>query len=267
MLIQRIKQIFMICMMYAAFIGIWSITASFIEGYPSPTSTLHVAFGGVDAQGEEVESVLAHAFVIEEDEEQGIFWHFIASITYVFGGFALVLFVGLPLGLMVGLSKTFEYGFDVVSNALKVISPVVWLPFILMLFQDPTMVALFTVFIAALWPVVSSTAQGVVSVHKDYLKMSTVLQLSPLEKLIDVILPLVVPYIFEGMRRSLWIAWITIIPVEMLLEDKGLGYWIWNAYNEELYEHVLIGIFIVYIVGLAVGYLMKKIANYFDYMH
>ncbi len=254
-------------MMYLTLLGLWSLAASFVEGYPTPSTTFHAAFGGTGENGQEYEGVLVHAFMIEDDEEQGIFWHLIATITYVFGGFALVLFVGLPLGLLAGLSQSFNEAFSVFYTALTVISPIVWLPFVLLLIQDPTMVLLLTVFIASLWPMISSTIQGVHSMHKDYLKMSTVLQLSASEKLIDVIMPLVVPYIFEGMRRSLWLAWIVILPSEMLLEDKGLGFWIWNAYNEEMYEHVLIGIMIVYVVGLATSYLLQKIANYFDYMH
>ena len=266
MTIKRIKKIFMICMMYVALIILWSFTASIVEGYPTPTSTMHAAFGGVDASGEEVESLLLDAFVIEEDEEKGIFWHIMATTTFVFGGFALVLLVGLPLGVFVGLNPTFGYGYDVITDSLKVISPILWLPFVLLLVQDMALVALFSIFFASLWPVVSSTAEGVASVHKDYFKMSKVLQLGRTETLIEIILPLVVPFIFTGVRRSLWIAWVTIIPLEMLLEDQGIGHWIWNAYNEEMYEHMLIGMFIVYIIGLSIGYLIQKVTKYFDYM-
>jgi len=266
MSIERIKKIIMICLMYLALVILWSFAASMIEGYPTPTSTMQVAFGGVDTSGEDVESVFANAFVIEEDEEQGIFWHIIASTTYVFGGFALVLLVGLPLGIFVGLYPTFGYGYDVITHSLKVISPILWLPFVLLLVQDMALVALFTIFFASLWPIVSSTAQGVSSVHKDYLKMSKVLQLNRMERLIEIILPLVVPYIFDGVKRSLWIAWVTIIPLEMLLEDQGIGHWIWNAYNEEMYEHMLIGMFMVYLIGISVGYLIQKVTKYFDYM-
>jgi len=264
---RRIKQVLMIIVMYAILFGAWELTASFVEGYPSPLSTYHTAFGGVDNAGDEIESVFANAFVIEDDEEQGIFWHLVTTITYVFGGFALVLFVGLPLGLFVGLSPTFASGYDVITNSLKTIPPIIWLPFVLLLLQDTALVTLFTVFLASLWPVVSSTAQGVSAVHNDYLKMSKVLQLGRMEQLIEIILPLVVPYVFDGMRRSLWIAWVTIIPLEMLLEDKGIGHWIWNAYNESMYEQVLVGIFVVYLFGLLVGHLINKIAKFFDYMH
>lgn len=244
----------------------WSFTASMVEGYPTPTSTLQAAFGGVDANGEKIESLFSQAFIIEEDEEKGIFWHLLATTTFVFGGLALVLLVGLPLGIFVGLHPSFGYGYNIITQSLKVISPILWLPFVLLLVQDIALVALFTLFFASLWPVVSSTAEGVLAVHKDYLNMSKILQLNAIERLIEVILPLVVPYVFTGVRRTLWIAWVTIIPLEMLLEDQGIGYWIWNAYNEELYEYMLIGIFIVYLVGLSSGYLLQKITHYFDYM-
>lgn len=257
----------MIAVMYALLLGMWELTATLVENYPSPQSTYTAAFGGTNAQGEEIEGILANGFMIEDDEEQGVFWHLASTIGSVFGGFGLVLFVGLPLGILVGLSRTLEYGFDVITNALKVIPTILWLPLVLLFIQDTTMVALFTVFIASLWPVVSSTARGVSSVDMDYLKMSEVLHLSWIERLLEVILPLVVPYVFEGMRLSLWIAWLTILPVEMLLEDKGLGFWIWNAYDEGSNEHIIIGLFIVYLLGLIVDYILKLIADYFDYMH
>lgn len=263
----HIKQVFIIAVTYALLLSAWELTASLVEGFPSPQSTYYAAFGGTNAQGEDIKGVLPNAFIIEDDEEQGIFWHLASTMGSVFGGFALVLFVGLPLGILVGLSRTFESSFNVITHALKIIPPIVWLPFVLLLFQDTTMVALFTVFIAALWPVVSSTAQGVSSVDKEYLKMSEVLHLTRTERLIEVILPLVVPYVFEGMRRSLWVAWLTILPVEMLLEEKGLGFWIWNAYDEGSNEHIIIGLFIVYLLSLIVDYILKLIADYFDYMH
>jgi nitrate/nitrite transport system permease protein len=266
MSIEHIKKIFMIFMMYLALVGLWSLTASFTEGYPTPTSTMHAAFGGIDESGDEIESIFATAFEIEDDEEKGIFWHVMTTMAFVFGGFALVLLVGLPLGVFVGLNPTFAYGYDVITKSLKVISPILWLPFVLLLVQDVTLVALFSIFFAALWPVVSSTAEGVSSVHKDYLKMSKVLQLSRTEKLIEIILPLVVPYIFAGVKRSLWIAWVTVIPLEMLMEDQGIGHWIWYSYNEGMYEHMIIGMFLVYLIGLGVGYLIQKVTHYFDYM-
>jgi nitrate/nitrite transport system permease protein len=128
------------------------------------------------------------------------------------------------------------------------------------------LVALITIYLAALWPLVSSTAFGIKMIHQDYLKMSKILQLTRSELLVDIILPLIVPYIFDGIRRSLWIAWVTIIPIEMLLEDKGLGHWVWNAYNEEMQEQIIIGMVLIYVLGSIIGYVLKLIADYFNYM-
>lgn len=252
--------------MYIVLVAVWWVVASQNEGYPSPISTYQVAFGGIDKHGEEIQSVLANGFYIGEDEEQGVFWHLLDSLAYLFGGFALVLFIGLPLGLLVGLSPTFKYGYDVITGSLKAIAPIVWLPFVLILVQDTVLVALITIYLAALWPLVSSTAFGVKMIHQDYLKMSKTLQLTRRELLVDIILPLIVPYIFDGIRRSLWIAWVTIIPIEMLLEDKGLGHWVWNAYNEEMQEQIIIGMVLIYILGSTIGYVLKLIADYFNYM-
>ena len=122
-----------------------------------------------------------------------------------------------------------------------------------------------TIFITSIWPIIINTSLGVKSVNEDYLNVAKVLRFNPLEKVFQIILPVAVPYIFAGMRLSLGIAWLVIVAAEMLTGGIGIGFWIWNEYNSLAYHNIIIGIFIVGIVGFILDIFMGKIADYFDY--
>lgn len=263
---ERMRKMFLSLLIFVLLFIVWETLASSIKGFPSPQSTYLAAFGGMDADDEEIEGVLMHAFDVEDDENQGIFWHLLSTLMNVFGGLGLTLMVGLPLGILLGMNRNLRFLLHSFIGMLKIISPLLWLPFVLLIFQDHTLAALFTVFMASLWPIIRSTEEGLLSVDEDYMKMSKVLQLSKSERFMQVILPLVVPYIFAGLKRSLSIAWIVALPVEMLLQDKGIGYWIWYSYTELMYDNILIGMMIVSLVIFMINLIVRKITNYFDYM-
>jgi len=92
-----------------------------------------------------------------------------------------------------------------------------------------------------------------------------VLRFTPLETIRKIILPVAVPYIFTGMRLSLGIAWLVIVAAEMLTGGIGIGFWIWDEYNNLNYPNIIIGIIIVGIVGYILDVIMGKIADFFDY--
>ena len=166
---------------------------------------------------------------------------------------------------MVGMSKNIQYALNPFIQILKPVSPLAWLPLLLFAFKDINTTALATIFITSIWPIIINTALGVKSVSEDYLNVAKVLRFNPLEKVFQIILPVAVPYIFAGMRLSLGIAWLVIVAAEMLTGGIGIGFWIWNEYNSLNYHNIIIGIFIVGIVGFLLDILMGKIADYFDY--
>jgi nitrate/nitrite transport system permease protein len=140
-----------------------------------------------------------------------------------------------------------------------------WLPLLLLVFQDINATAVSTIFITSIWPIIINTALGVRSVNEDYLNVAKVLRFTALEKVYQIILPVAVPYIFTGMRLSLGIAWLVIVAAEMLTGGIGIGFWIWDEYNNLNYPNIIIGIFIVGIVGYILDAIMGRIADYFDY--
>ena len=262
---ELIKKIFLPILIFFLIIEIWSGIAHIVEDFPTPSDTYVAAFGGVNSLGDEVAGVLSDPFYIENQDDKGLFWQIIASLERVFAGFVLAIIVGVPFGLMLGMSKTAQYAFDPFIQIFKPISPLAWLPLLLFIFQDINMTAISTIFITSIWPIIINTALGVRSVSEDYMNVAKVLRFTPLEKIFKIILPVSVPYIFTGMRLSLGIAWLVIVAAEMLTGGIGIGFWIWDEYNNLNYHNIIIGIIIVGFVGYVLDFVMGKISDYFDY--
>ena len=235
-------------------IQMWSGLATIVEDFPTPSATWSTAT-----------EVLADPFYVESEDDKGIGWQVLNSLQRVFGGFALAVLVGVPVGLMIGMSKYFQYALDPYIQIFKPVSPLAWLPLLLFIFRDIDMTAVTTIFITSIWPIIINTALGVKSVSEDYLNVAKVLQFTALEKITQIILPVAVPYIFTGMRLSLGIAWLVIVAAEMLTGGIGIGFWIWDEYNNLNYHNIIIGIIIVGVVGWVLDMIMGVIADFFDY--
>lgn len=262
---EIIKKIVLPLIVLGIIIQIWSAIAHIVEDFPTPGDTYVHAFGGMDAQGEEWVGVLSDPFYVVNEDDKGIFWQVLMSLQRVFGGFVLAILVGVPVGLMIGMSKSFQYALDPFIQILKPVSPLAWLPLLLFIFQDIDATAVSTIFITSIWPIIINTALGVKNVSEDYLNVARVLQFTPMEKVFKIILPVAVPYIFTGMRLSLGIAWLVIVAAEMLTGGIGIGFWIWDEYNNLNYYNIIIGIFLVGLVGFLLDVIMGRIADYFDY--
>jgi nitrate/nitrite transport system permease protein len=262
---ETLKKIFLPLLILAIMIQIWSGVAQMVEGFPSPTTTYIAAVGGETEDGEEYEGVFADPFYVENQDDKGIFWQIMESLKRVFAGFALAIIVGVPVGLMIGMSKNAQYAFDPFIQILKPVSPLAWLPLLLFVFRDINMTAISTIFVTSIWPIIINTALGVKSVNNDYMNVAKVLQFSAFEKITKIILPVAIPYIFTGMRLSLGIAWLVIVAAEMLTGGIGIGFWIWDEYNNLAYPNIILGIITVGIVGFILDLMMGKIADFFDY--
>ncbi len=265
MSLERLQKIVLPFFVLMVFIPAWSGLAVLVEDFPTPTDTYVAAFGGMNSEGDEVIGSLSDPFYIENEDDKGLFWQVLNSLERVFAGFALAIAVGIPLGLLIGMSPNFMAAFNPYIQILKPVSPLAWLPLLLMVFQDINATAISTIFITSIWPIIINTALGVKSVNEDYLNVAKVLQFTALEKITKIILPVAVPYIFTGMRLSLGIAWLVIVAAEMLTGGIGIGFWIWDEYNNLNYANIVIGIIIVGIVGYILDTMMGLIADYFDY--
>ncbi|MBA3026142.1 MAG: nitrate ABC transporter permease [Sulfurimonas sp.] len=262
---ELIKKIVLPLLVFALIIQIWSAIAGNVASFPTPSETYTAAFGGIDEDGEEIIGVLSDPFYVNNQDDMGIFWQIMESLKRVFAGFVLAILVGVPVGLLIGMSKNAQYALNPFIQIFKPVSPLAWLPLLLFIFKDINLTAISTIFITSIWPIIINTALGVKNVSEDYMNVAKVLRFSPLEKIVQIILPVAVPFIFTGMRLSLGIAWLVIVAAEMLTGGIGIGFWIWDEYNNLNYHNIIIGIIVVGLIGFVLDILMGKIADYFDY--
>src|SRR5678815_2359927 len=195
--------------------------------------------------------------------DQGILRFTALSLVLVAKGYTLALLIGTPLGFMLGASKLFSRTFDPIFQILRPVSPLAWLPLGLVLFSGfrqntSELAALFTIAVCAMWPTVLNTAVGVRAVPQDYLNVAKVLKLSRTKTLFKVLIPATLPYMFTGFRLSLGIAWLVIVAAEMLTGRPGVGGFLWQEYNALIYEHIILCIITIGVVGFVLDRLKKK---------
>jgi nitrate/nitrite transport system permease protein len=232
---------------------LWSISSyTFAESLPTPGKTWEVSKPYVLAPFEK-----------RGELDQGILRFTWYSLVRVAKGYSLALLIGTPLGLLLGLSKAFSSSFDPIIQILRPVSPLAWLPLGLVLFGKPEPAGTFTIAMCSMWPTVLNTALGVRSIPQDYINVTKVLQLSRARALFKVYLPAALPYMFTGFRLSLGIAWLVIVAAEMLTGAPGVGGFLWQEYNSLIYEHIILCILTIGLVGYALDRLMMLVERRF----
>jgi len=233
-------------------VALWAISsATWAKELPSPSKTW-----------EKSKDYIVKPFEKRGEMDQGILLFTWYSLVLVAKGYAIALLIGTPLGFLLGISKTFARTFDPIIQILRPVSPLAWLPLGLVLFlsagkQASELGALFTIAICAMWPTVLNTAVGVRAVPQDYLNVARVLRLSRTKTLFKILLPAALPYMFTGFRLSLGIAWLVIVAAEMLTGRPGVGGFLWQEYNSLIYEHIILCIVTIGLVGFVLDRLMS----------
>ncbi|ELY4070791.1 nitrate ABC transporter permease [Cronobacter sakazakii] len=232
----------------------WEIAAVSSKGFPTPLSTLDSAL-----------TLFADPFYNEGPNDQGIGWNVLASLSRVAVGFGLAALVGIPLGFLIGRFTFLGRMFNPLIALLRPVSPLAWLPIGLLLFQKAEPASSWTIFICSIWPMVINTAEGVKRIPEDYLNVARVLQLSEWTVMRRILFPAVLPAVLTGVRLSIGIAWLVIVAAEMLTGGLGIGFWIWNEWNNLNVENILIAIVIIGVVGLLLEQGLMLIARRFSW--
>ena len=179
----------------------------------------------------------------------GIGWNLLISLRRVAIGYTLASLIAVPLGIVIGISPIAYKAFNPYIQLLKPVSPLAWLPLGLYIFRDSELTGVFIILISSIWPTLTNTAFGVANVSPEYLDVSKTLGASKLRTIFKIIIPAALPNIVSGLRISMGISWLVIVAAEMLL-GTGLGYFIWNEWNNLYIPNILVAIFIIGLVGL-----------------
>jgi nitrate/nitrite transport system permease protein len=208
---------------------------------------------------------LKDPFYDKGTNDKGIGIQLAYSIARVLLGYLIAVAVAIPLGFLIGMSPLMSKALDPFIQIMKPISPLAWMPLALYTIRDSGISAIFVIFICSVWPMLLNTAFGVASVRREWLNVAKTLEMSPGRTAWRVILPAAAPTIFTGMRISIGIAWLVIVAAEMLVGGTGIGYFVWNEWNNLSITNVITAILFIGIVGMLLDQLMARLQRMVAY--
>jgi nitrate/nitrite transport system permease protein len=232
----------------------WAALARVRTDLPGPVATWASAV-----------EVFADPFYDNGPNDQGIGWNVLNSLGRVGAGFGLAALLGIPLGFLIGRFTFFAEMMAPIVSLLRPVSPLAWLPIGLLVFQKANPASIWVIFISSIWPMMINTAAGVRLVPQDYLNVARVLRLAEWKVFTKILFPAVLPHVLTGVRLSIGVAWLVIVAAEMLTGGVGLGFWVWDEWNNLDVAHIIIAIFVVGLVGLLLEQALLLAARRFNY--
>jgi nitrate/nitrite transport system permease protein len=233
---------------------VWGLLTMKSTAFPTPAATFHEAL-----------NVFSDPFYSKGPNDQGIGWNILFSLKRVAAGFGMAAAVGIPLGFMIGRFAVLNSMVSPLISLLRPVSPLAWLPIGLMVFKGANPAAIWTIFICSIWPMIINTAVGVQRVPADYLNVAKVLNLSEWKVITRILFPAVLPYMLTGVRLAVGTAWLVIVAAEMLTGGVGIGFWVWDEWNNLNVKNIIIAIFTIGLVGLVLEYALIRLATAFTF--
>ncbi|WP_441230167.1 nitrate ABC transporter permease [Tardiphaga sp. 215_C5_N2_1] len=254
---------------FLAFIGVWHLATrqTLSVGTMSPeyaklmglsaTSGKSAMPGPLDV-GAKLWEHLKRPFYDNGPNDKGLGIQLAYSIGRVGLGYLIAVIVAIPLGFLIGMSPLMNRALDPFIQVLKPISPLAWMPLALYTIKDSSLSAIFVIFICSVWPMLLNTAFGVAAVRKEWINVARTLEVGTFRRAFTVILPAAAPTVLTGMRISIGIAWLVIVAAEMLVGGTGIGYFVWNEWNNLSITNVIIAILLIGIVGMLLDQILAR---------
>jgi nitrate/nitrite transport system permease protein len=260
---QRLQSFALMLVILAVFLGAWQWAATPAAGTATVDPEYAALVGKAASEGQKTPMprptdvaerawvLLRDPFYIHGTNDQGIGIQMAWSLLRVAVGFGLAVIVAIPLGFVIGMSPLLNGALDPIIQVLRPISPLAWMPLALYTIKDSGVSAIFVIFICAIWPMLLNTAYGVGNVRREWLNVARTLEAGTWRTAFRVILPAAAPTIMTGMRISIGIAWLVIIAAEMLVGGTGIGYFVWNQWNNLSISDIIVAIVLIGLVGMA----------------
>ena len=281
---QNLKAALVSVLLLAVFMGIWYAATLPVVG-TGPGGTLSAerveynrmmgmqagsgkstGFPTLGQVGATFVKQLSDPFYDNGPNDKGVAIQLAHSLARVALGFLLACIVAIPLGFLIGMSPLMHKAFDPFIQVLKPISPLAWMPLALYTIKDSSVSGVFVIFICSVWPMLLNTAFGVASVKREWLNVASTLEVEPLRKAFRVILPAAAPTILTGMRISMSIAWLVIVAAEMLVGGTGIGYFVWNEWNNLSLTNVIFAILVIGVVGMLLDLAFGRLQKWVTYV-
>src|SRR5262245_24525518 len=204
---------------------------------------------------------LKNPFYDRGSNDKGLGIQLAYSVARVMAGYLIAVVVAIPIGFLIGMSPLMSRALDPFIQVMKPISPLAWMPLALYTIKDSSLSSIFVIFICSLWPMLINTAFGVASVRREWLNVARTLEVGVFRRAFTVILPAAAPTILPGMRISIDIAWLVTVAAEMLVGGTGIGYFVWNEWNNLSITNVITAILVIGLVGMILDQVLARLAR------
>lgn len=188
-----------------------------------------------------------------------LFKHSVASLFRVTTGFYLAIFVGIPLGIVLGRLQAARQLLNPIIQFLRPISPLAWIPLAMLWFGIGDKPAIFLIFLSSFFPLVVSTAIAVGSINPAFFQVASNFNFSRIEVVTKIIVPGMLPAVVTALRITITIAWLIVVAAEMIAVQSGLGFLILDSRNALRMDFVMDGMIIIGIIGVLLDYIMRRL--------
>ena len=272
----RLRAALVSILIFAAFILAWHLATRGIGAVQPMDPEYAKLMGATATQGKsampgpldvaaKLWEHLRRPFYDNGPNDKGVGIQLAYSIARVGIGYLLAVLVAIPVGFLIGMSPLMSKALDPFIQILKPISPLAWMPLALYTIKDSATSSIFVIFICSLWPMLINTAFGVSAVRREWLNVARTLEVSPMRTAFRVVLPAAAPTIMTGMRISIGIAWLVIVAAEMLVGGTGIGYFVWNEWNNLSISNILCAILLIGLVGMLLDQILARLARAVTY--
>ena len=192
--------------------------------------------------------------------EKGVLVKYVvASLFRVSAGYLLAVFVGIPLGLLMGWFGRARVAFNPAIQVLRPISPIAWIPVAILWFGVSDLAPIFLIFLASLFPITTAAMAAVQNIQLVYIRAARNFGIKGLDLFKKVVFPAALPQILTGLRLALGVAWLVVVAAEMIAVNSGLGYLIIDARNAgKRYDLVVAGMAMIGLIGLGLDWLVRR---------
>jgi len=271
----RVRSTVLLMTLLVLFFGGWQLATIPGAGNGPPMDKAYAELMGVDAQRGERSAMPRPSDIAESawvqlrdpffqrGSNQGIGIQLAWSLGRVLIGFTLAAILAIPLGFLIGMSPVLNGALNPVIQVLRPVSPLAWMPLALFTIKDSSTSAIFVIFVCAIWPLLLNTAFGVANVRREWLNVARTLEAGRWRTAFSVILPAAAPTIMTGARISIGIAWLVIVAAEMLVGGPGIGYFVWDQWNNLSIANIIVAILLIGFVGMGLDLLLGRAGRAF----
>jgi len=256
-------------LLFGLFIGVWHLATAgsgttvimdpeYAKLVGASASQGKSAMPGPAEVGAKIWEHLKNPFYDRGSNDKGVGIQLAFSIARVAAGYLVAVAVAVPIGFLIGMSPLMSRALDPFVQVLRPISPLAWMPLALYTIRDSSLSSIFVIFICSLWPMLINTAFGVGTVRREWLNVARTLEVGVFSRAFTIILPAAAPTILTGMRISIGIAWLVIVAAEMLVGGTGIGYFVWNEWNNLSITNVITAIVVIGVVGMLLDQVLAR---------